>query len=56
MKIDKTSLYTSACGMFVGGLIYSLGPNTTPLAAEYSMFLVKSSVIFFLIANCLKDE
>jgi hypothetical protein len=56
MKIDKTSLYTSACGMLVGGLITSLGPNTTPLAAEYSMFLLKSSVIFFVIANCLKNE
>ena len=53
MKIDKTSLYISACGMFVVALIASLGPNTTPLAAEYSMFLLKS---FFVIANCLKDE
>ena len=56
MKIDKKSLYISACGMLVGGLITSLGPNTTPLVAEYSMFLLKSSVIFFVIANCLKNE
>ena len=56
MKIDKKSLYISACGMFVVALIASLGPNTTPLAAEYSMFLLKSSVIFFVIANCLKDD
>jgi len=56
MKIDKKSVYTYAGGFLVGALIASLGPNTTPLVAEYSMFLLKSAAILLVIANCLKDE
>jgi hypothetical protein len=56
MKIDKKSVYISAGGFLVGALITLLVPSITPQGAEYSMFLLKSAVIFFVIGSCLKNE